>query len=95
MQYLILTIPDETLYESNNWPSKFSTVHKWSFTIYKRNQLHEKSINIIDLIRDFGDRISFEKIELITDFYNEELIHSDQTHFNNTECSIEIIGRKL
>lgn len=33
--HLILTIPDEDLYEQGIWPSTFNTDHKWSFTIGK------------------------------------------------------------
>ena len=33
--YLVITIPDEELYEHLHWPSRFNGDHKWSFTIYR------------------------------------------------------------
>src|SRR5262249_11048404 len=33
--YLIVTIPDEDLYEQGHWPSHFNVQHKWTFTIAK------------------------------------------------------------
>lgn len=54
--YLVITVPDEDLYEQGMWPSTYSD-HQWSFTIYKPKSWSPKSVNIIDLVRHFGDRV--------------------------------------
>ena len=94
--YLILTVPDEDLYEHGHWPSKFTNEHFWSFTIYKDQSTMPKSINVVDLIKEFSDQVVCEKIELINDFYRNDLADNmDQTLTPNAECAIEIILKKL
>lgn len=92
--YIILTVPDEDLYEHGHWPSQFSNEHFWSFTICKANSNMPNSINVVDLITKFADQVVCEKIELITDFHRDVEDHIDQTLLPNTECAIEIILRK-
>ncbi len=94
--FLIVTVPDEDLYEMGVWPSRFNPDHKWTFTIYKRESWSPRSINIIDLVRDFSDRVDVEKIELLTDFYRDHMREQgvDQTRTPVAECSIEFILRK-
>lgn len=94
--YLVITIPDEDLYELGYWPSKFNPDHKWTFTIHKLNSWSPNSINIIDVLKKFSDTIEIEKIELQKDFFRDVLLKNkiDQTQCPPTECSIEIILRK-
>jgi SAM-dependent methyltransferase len=95
--YLIITVPDEDLYERGSWPSKFNPDHKWSFTIYKKESWNNgRSLNVLDLCLHFGDVVEVEKIELIRDFFHENWPpHIDQTAATITvESSIEMILRK-
>lgn len=94
--FLIITVPDEDLYELENWPSKFNADHKWTFTIYKRNSWSPKSINVVDLIIEFASLIEVERIVLLNDFFREalRLRKYDQTLTSVAECSIEFIVRK-
>jgi len=92
--YLILTVPDEDLYEHGVWPSRFSHEHFWSFTIFKKESTMAKSINVVDLIKEYADDVICEKIELINDFYQDLPDHVDQTLMPNAECAIEIILKK-
>jgi SAM-dependent methyltransferase len=95
--YLIITVPDEDMYERGSWPSKFNPDHKWSFTIYKKESWNNgRSLNVLDLCLHFGDVVEVEKVELIRDFFHEDWPpHVDQTAVTITaECSIEIILRK-
>jgi len=94
--YLIITVPDEDLYEHGYWPSRFNPEHFWSFTIYKNNSKLSKSINVIDLVKKFSSSIICEKIQLINDFYKYyDKFNRDQTLDHNAECSIEIIWKKI
>lgn len=94
--YLIITVPDEKLYEHNLWPSNFNSDHKFSFSIHKNNSPCPNHINILDLAIKFSNEIELEKVELITDFINQSNInsYSDLTLQENPECSIEIIWKK-
>jgi ubiquinone/menaquinone biosynthesis C-methylase UbiE len=93
--YLIITVPDEDLYEMGIWPSR-NPDHKWTFTIYKEKSWSHRSINIIDLAREVSSQVEVEKIELQRDFFREPLLKQkfDQTLTPVAECSIEFILRK-
>lgn len=92
--YLIITVPDEDLYEQKQWPSAYNSDHKWTFTIHKQESWSQKSINVLDLLKQFSGEIEIEKIEKISDFYNHNLIYKDQTLHVNVESAIEFIVRK-
>lgn len=94
--HLIITVPDEDLYELGVWPSRFNSDHKWTFTIYKPHSWSPKSINVVDLIREFGSQISVERLNLLRDFFLEEaaIRGLDQTLGPVAECSIEFVWCK-
>lgn len=94
--FLIITVPDEDLYELGNWPSRFNPDHKWTFTIMKGESWSPRSINVLALLPPFANRIEVEKIELLRDFYRDAWASEriDQTRTPVAECSIEIILRK-
>lgn len=92
--YIVITVPDEDMYEQNIWPSNYNSDHKWTFTIQKRESWSVKSINIFDLLREFQDEIEIEKVEKISEFYNYHLSGIDQTLQPNVESAIEFIVRK-
>ena len=90
--HLIITVPEETLYEHGKWPSRFNGDHKWSFSIHKTRHSMPKAISIIEMLLTF-DNIDVKRIELVDDFFNPTE-PADQTRTITTECSIEIILQK-
>ena len=93
--YLVLSVPDEDLYEQGHWPSKFSDYHLWSFTVQKWDSWCPKSINVVDLVQILPDA-EVISIKLVDTNYHYDLKNIDQTfHFPNVECSIEAIIRKI
>jgi len=95
--YLVITIPDEDLYELGVFPSRFNPDHKWTFTICKKKSWSPRSLNIVDLVSFLADRVSAERIVLQRDFYRDDLARRqlDQTQTIVAECSIEMILRRL
>lgn len=93
--YMVITVPDEELYERLSWPSRWTSEHLWSFTIYKSQSPMPKSINVIDLVKEFSAHLSCERIHLIDDFYQPALPDIDQTMQICSECAIEIVFKKL
>ena len=96
--YLIVTVPDEDLYEQGAFPSTFSDEHKWTFTIYKKKSWSTKSYNVIDILTDpellIG--ISIEKIELLDATFDYSKPRQDQTLTSMiTESCIEFIVQKV
>lgn len=94
--FLIITVPDEDLYEQGTWPSPYNHDHRHSFTIQKPQSHMPDSINLLELLIPFTHRVEVERIELIQDFYRTELRSKsvDQTLTPVAECSIEFILRK-
>jgi SAM-dependent methyltransferase len=93
--FLILIVPDEDLYEHGHWPSRYNPDHQWSFTICKRSSPMPKSINVVDLAREFGDRLELERLLLLRDFVRLDVPPDlDQTLAPTAECGIEIVWRK-
>jgi len=94
--FLVITVPDEDLYEQGHWPSRFNPMHKWTFTIYKKASWSVKSVNLLDLLIHFSDRTQIEKIQIQRDFFREALVSqgTDQTRTPVAECCIEFILQK-
>lgn len=92
--HIIVTIPDEEMYEHNLWPSKYNSDHKWSFTL-NASSLLPKSINLLNLLSLVNDIASVEKIEIIRDMYYEGMGDRDQTLHPQIECCIEFVLKKI
>lgn len=92
--FVIITVPEEHMYEKNCWPSKFNPDHKWSFTLNSKSEM-PNSVNVLDLAKCFNHKTTVEKIELVNQFYHKDHHDKDQTRFLNVECCIEIILKKL
>jgi SAM-dependent methyltransferase len=92
--HLIITVPDEDLYEQRRWPSFFNHDHKHSFTISKEKSWCPKSINVMDLLQSENSTIKIKKIELLDSLFFKEIEPTDQTHLCS-ESAIEIIIQKL
>jgi ubiquinone/menaquinone biosynthesis C-methylase UbiE len=90
--YLVVTVPDEDLYEHGMWPSRFNTDHKWSFTT-KPVSVMPKSINVNEFLEQF-DSVDVVYVKLIdTGFDYSKPKGIDQT-MGPAECAIEFVLRK-
>lgn len=92
--HLIITVPDEDLYEQHRWPSFFNHDHKHSFTISKEKSWCPKSINVLELLQSENSKIKIKKIELLDSLFFKEIEPMDQTHLCS-ESAIEIVVQKL
>lgn len=92
--HLILTVPDEDLYEQGRFPSTYNPDHKWTFTIFKAKSWSPRSLNILDLVRNLGPAADPVKIEQLISTYRFNLPRFDQTLSAVGECGIEIVIRK-
>lgn len=92
--HLIVTVPDEDLYEQGIFPSTFNRDHKWTFTIHKPESWCDKSLNVVDLMTALGAAAQIVKIELLVATYRFGLPRYDQTLTPIGECGIEFIVRK-
>ena len=92
--YLIITVPDEDLYEQGVFPSTFNRDHKWTFTIFKSNSWSNHSRNLLDMIRELGPTAEVVRIEQLSASYRFDLPRFDQTLTPVAECGIELVIRK-
>jgi SAM-dependent methyltransferase len=92
--YLVITVPDEDLYEQGIFPSTFNNDHKWTFTILKEKSWSNRSINLLDLIRELGAAAEIVKIEQLSSNYRFSLPRFDQSLTPIAECGIEVVIRK-
>ena len=91
--YLVVSIPDEDLYEHGLWPSVHNLDHHWSFTIAKNPSTLPQSIQIIDLVSHFTYAIECERLSLLKDYFDPDGGLADQT-LGKAECAIEFVWRK-
>lgn len=92
--FLIITVPDEDLYEQGVWPSTHNRDHKSSFTLMKARSWCPASVNVFDLLRVLGPSADVRKLELVDETFRFDLPRFDQTLTPVAECAIEIIVRK-
>ena len=92
--YLVITVPDEDLYEQGVFPSSFNRDHKWTFTVWKDESWSTRSINVLDLVRSLGPQAELVRIEQLSSTYRFELPRYDQTLTPVGECGIEFVVRK-
>ena len=90
--FVLVTVPDELLYEHGRWPSQFNPDHKVSFTLREKPVL-PRSINVLNMVRRMRN-VELEQLSLLTDKFDWSATDSvDQTHLD-AECSIEFVLRK-
>lgn len=92
--HLIVTVPDEDLYEQGVFPSMFNRDHKWTFTIFKMQSWSDRSLNLLDMVRELGPSAEVLRIEQLSSTYRYQLPRVDQTLTPIGECGIEIVVRK-
>ncbi|HUZ63103.1 MAG TPA: methyltransferase domain-containing protein [Acetobacteraceae bacterium] len=92
--YLIVTVPEEDMYEQGIFPSTFNPDHKRSFTIFKERSWHDHSCNVLDLVRALGGQADIQKIQRLDSTYRYGLPRFDQTLTPIGEAAIEFIIRK-
>jgi SAM-dependent methyltransferase len=92
--HVIVTVPDEDLYEQGVFPSTFNRDHKSTFTLFKSKSWCSKSINVLEMVSALGPAAQPVKLELLTATYRYDLPRFDQTSTPVGECAIEIIIRK-
>lgn len=92
--HVVVTVPDEDLYEQGVFPSTFNRDHKWTFTIHKDASWSPRSINVVSLVTGLGPDAQLVKVELLDATYRYELPRYDQTVTPIGESGIELVIRR-
>ena len=92
--HIIVTIPDEDLYEQGVWPSNHNPDHKTSWTINKEESWSPVSTNVFEFLYQYNSEVEVLKVELINGTFIYDIERVDQTYHSISECAIEFIVRK-
>ena len=92
--FLVVTVPDEDLYEQGVFPSTHNRDHKWTFTMLKAKSWSDRSINVLEILSDLGPAADVEKVALLNSTFRYDLPRYDQTLTPIGECGIEFVVRK-
>jgi len=92
--HLVVTIPEEDLYEQGVWPSNKNLDHKWSFTIWKEESWAPKSVNVMTLLQSLGPYVDIRSITVEDSGFRYQVPKFDQTLTPTSESAIEFIVRK-
>ena len=98
--HMIVTVPDEDIYEQEVFPSLWNDGHKHTFTISKNGSSWSPvSINVMDLLTQGMEGIRIKKVELVDNFYDYRKSAShpriDQTFpEDGAEAFIEFVIQK-
>jgi SAM-dependent methyltransferase len=91
--HLLVSVPDEDLYEQGTWPSRFNGDHRWTFTIWKPQSWSPVSLNLVELLASLpGGQMRW--LRLCDDGYDYGGGVWDRTH-GRAEATIEACVRKL
>jgi len=93
--HLIISVPDEDLYEQGVFPSTFNTDHKMTFTLCKKISWSPVSVNVFNLLAYFCDKVKPLSVITTDHSYRYRLSRFDQTTTPLSECAIEFVLRKL
>ncbi|NQV57158.1 MAG: methyltransferase domain-containing protein [Rhodospirillales bacterium] len=92
--HLIVTVPDEDLYEQGRFPSTWNGDHKHTFTIFKARSWSDKSVNLLELIMGLGAAAELVRLSVLDEGFRHTLPRFDQTMTPIGECGIEFVIRK-
>lgn len=92
--HLVVTVPEEDLYEQGMFPSTFNLDHKWTFTLHKDFSWSPKSMNVLLLLTTLGPSADIRAVSVEDRLYRYDLPRYDQTSTPVTESAIEFIVRK-
>lgn len=92
--HLVVTIPDEDLYEQGVYPSTFNADHRHTFAIAKDSSWSPVSVNVIDLLAPFRKQVDVLKVELLDHLYRYDFGRFDKCLIGYCESSIEFVLRK-
>jgi ADP-heptose:LPS heptosyltransferase len=91
--HMVVTVPDEDMYEQGVFPSTFNSDHKFTFTVSKQKSWSEHSLGVVGMLLCLGD-VDIIKIERLTGTYRFGLDRMDQTRTPIGEAAIEFVIRK-
>jgi len=92
--HLVLTVPDEDLYEQGVWPSRWNRDHKYTFTIWKAESWSEMSVNVAEMLAGL-DGYHVRRLQVVDTGYDRSKRGVDQTRRSDgAEAFLEVVIRR-
>jgi SAM-dependent methyltransferase len=91
--YLVVLVPEWTMYEQQTWPSKWNSDHKRAWTLAGGGMPVHPVISMLHFAATFP-LLDTIKLELLDATYRRYLKDIDQTQTPVGECAIEWIAQK-
>jgi hypothetical protein len=85
---------DESLHEQGVFPSTLNRDHKWTFTTHKHQRWSERSVNVLDLVRQLREQAELLRVEQLSSTYHYDLPRYDQTLMPVGEVGIAFVIHK-
>lgn len=92
--YVVVTVPDEDLYEQGVWPSTFNSDHKQTFTTFKLKSWSPRSVSVLPMLMALRPEPHVLKVEQLVAKYDWTGERRDLTWLTDAECAIEFVLRK-
>ena len=92
--HLVITVPDEDMYEQGFWPSRFNHDNRWTFTVFKTKSWSPVSINLLELVQVLGAQADVRRLAVQDGGFRSALPRFDQTLTPVAECAVELVLRK-
>lgn len=92
--YVVVTIPEEDMYEQAVWPSTFNPDHKFTFTTLKGKSWSPRSVSVALLLATLEPVPELVKLEQLHLGYDWQGERRDLTFLSEAECAIEFVLRK-
>jgi SAM-dependent methyltransferase len=92
--HMVISVPDEDLYEQGDFEKSFNRHHKHSFTILKSESWSEKSINVTELVASLGSSAQLILVNLEDTHYRYDIPKFDQTRAPLVESAIDLVIRR-
>lgn len=92
--YVVVTVPDEDMYEQGRFPSTFNRDHKWTFTIMKSRSWSPRSVNVLQLLGSLGEDADVLRVVRLDATFRPDLPRYDQSITPVAECGIEFVVRR-
>ncbi len=91
--FMIIYVPDEDLYEQGVWPSTMNSDHRRSFTPSKSRSWSEKSVNLLDIVKNLPNHKLYS-LRVVDTNYDYTKERQDQTG-QGAEAHVELILQKM
>jgi SAM-dependent methyltransferase len=94
--YMVITVPEWSMYERCHWPSRHGVGHRWAFTMVGPDH-YRHILNVHGQLAMLGNSCPFmlERLLVLREHFNPDAHPATDQSLGPAECAIEFVLRKL